>query len=169
MHAAPAVSRALCAKQKTHTSIQVQRRQSGIPCAVVLRLISRSPRGPGFLAPVVGVMRSIIANLTPASGRRDHATSPYARHAVRRSARPRPPQSRLAFRDDRDTPLASSRDARIKATDLPDGATEILPVVPICRRPSGKFPKPPASAVLLRGPVAGATRGAGVAAPPAAA
>ncbi len=33
---------------------------------------------PGFLATVVSVMRSIIANLAPASGRRDHATSPYA-------------------------------------------------------------------------------------------
>ena len=35
-----------------------------------------SPRGPGFLAPVVCVMRSIIANLTPASGRQDHTISP---------------------------------------------------------------------------------------------
>jgi hypothetical protein len=43
-----------------------------------LRLISRSPRGPGFLAPVIGVMRSIIANLTSASGGQDHATSPSA-------------------------------------------------------------------------------------------
>ena len=33
----------LCIK-KTHTSIQVQRRQSGLPCAMALRLISRSPR-----------------------------------------------------------------------------------------------------------------------------
>ena len=43
MRAAPAVS---CAKlcEEPHTSIQVQRRQSGIPCAMVLRLISRSPR-----------------------------------------------------------------------------------------------------------------------------
>jgi hypothetical protein len=29
---------------KTHTSIQVQRRASGLPCAMVLRLISCSPR-----------------------------------------------------------------------------------------------------------------------------
>jgi hypothetical protein len=29
---------------KTHTSIQVQRKQSGLPCAMVLRLISCSPR-----------------------------------------------------------------------------------------------------------------------------
>ena len=55
---------------------------SGIPHAMVLRLISRSPRGPGSLAPVIGVMRSIIANLTPASGRQDHATSPSAKAAL---------------------------------------------------------------------------------------
>ena len=40
-----------------------------------------SPRGPGFLAPVIGVMRSIIANLAPASGRQDHTTSPSANAA----------------------------------------------------------------------------------------
>jgi hypothetical protein len=32
----------------------------------------------GFLATVIRVMRSIIANLTPASGRQDHTTSPSA-------------------------------------------------------------------------------------------
>jgi hypothetical protein len=32
------------AHKKTHTSIQVQRKQSGLPCAMVLRLISCSPR-----------------------------------------------------------------------------------------------------------------------------
>jgi hypothetical protein len=43
VRAAPAVS---CAKveTKTHTSVQVQRRHSGIPCAMALRLISCSPR-----------------------------------------------------------------------------------------------------------------------------
>src|SRR5258708_36943799 len=47
MRAAPAVS---CAKlcKKTHSSIQVQRRQSDIPCAMVLRPISRSPRRSGW-------------------------------------------------------------------------------------------------------------------------
>ncbi len=101
-------SRVQFALRKAHTSIQVQRRQSGIPCAVVLTLISRSPRGTGFLAPVIGAMRSIIANLTPASRRRDHATSPSAkmpfvlRHLASTAAR-------LAFRDDRDTPLWSRR------------------------------------------------------------
>src|ERR1700692_4269398 len=37
---------------KTHTSIQVQRRQSGIPCAMVLRLVSCSPRRSGFFGTV---------------------------------------------------------------------------------------------------------------------
>src|ERR1700688_2576868 len=42
MRAAPAVP---CAKwkKKTHTSIQVQRRHSDIPCAMALRITSRSP------------------------------------------------------------------------------------------------------------------------------
>ena len=30
---------------------------AGIPCAMVLRLMARSPRRPGFLAPVVGSVR----------------------------------------------------------------------------------------------------------------
>jgi hypothetical protein len=48
MRAAPAVS---CAKsrRRTHTSIQVQRRHSDIPCAMVLRLTSRSPRRIGLV------------------------------------------------------------------------------------------------------------------------
>ena len=40
-----------CTK-KAHTSIQVQRRQSGLPCAMALRLISCSPRRPGFFVTV---------------------------------------------------------------------------------------------------------------------
>ena len=43
VHAAPAVSRANDAKD-AHTSIQVQRRHSDFPCAMVLRLTSCSPR-----------------------------------------------------------------------------------------------------------------------------
>ena len=41
-------SRVQKAKRKTHTSIQVQRRHSGIPCAMALRLTSRSPRRIGL-------------------------------------------------------------------------------------------------------------------------
>jgi hypothetical protein len=47
MRAAPAVP---CAKweKKTHTSIQVQRRHSDIPCAMALRITSSSPRRIGL-------------------------------------------------------------------------------------------------------------------------
>jgi hypothetical protein len=61
--------------KKTHTSIQVQRRQSGIPCAMVLTLIPRSPRRIGlcclrrlriwFCPP--GRARKTSADLTPTS------------------------------------------------------------------------------------------------------
>src|SRR6202795_4067234 len=61
---------------KTHTSIQVQRRQSGIPCAMVLRLLSGSPRRSGFLVPVIDGVTP--ADLTPASRRQDHTSSPSA-------------------------------------------------------------------------------------------
>jgi hypothetical protein len=54
---------------------------------MVLRLISRSPRGPGSFAPVVsqGVTPQTLA---PASGRQDHTTSPSASGSpVKRAAR----------------------------------------------------------------------------------
>ena len=67
--------------EKTHTSIQVQRRQSDIPCAMALRLISCSPRSGR--APCHRRCAEINRhNLTPASGRRDHTTLPYASRAV---------------------------------------------------------------------------------------
>jgi hypothetical protein len=76
MRAAPAVS---CAKlcEETHTSIQVQREQSGIPCAMALRLMPRSPRrriplvtvidGLAALSRPVGLTKT-SADLTPATG-----------------------------------------------------------------------------------------------------
>src|SRR5260221_14218794 len=76
MHAASAVPCAKWAK-KTHTSIQVQRRQSDIPCAMALRLISCSPRRTALLPP--SPVRSVfLTNLTPAPRRQDHTSSPYA-------------------------------------------------------------------------------------------
>src|ERR1700680_4033683 len=50
VHAAPAVSRANT-HSKTHTSIQVQRRQSGLPCAVVYGLLRALPGDRAFLPP----------------------------------------------------------------------------------------------------------------------
>src|SRR5580692_10825406 len=101
---------------------------SGIPHAMVLRLISRSPRGPGFLAPVA--LWIIPQSLTPASGRQDHTTSPSAlasfvgatralrHHCVHRI--PLPTFVTIAKR-----PSSRRRDARKSARDLPDGASAL--------------------------------------------
>src|SRR5438105_15156216 len=76
MHAAPAVSCANCTN-KAHTSIQVQRRQSGFPCAVGYGLLRALPGERALLSP--SPPRSLLLkSLTPASRRQDHTTSPYA-------------------------------------------------------------------------------------------
>src|SRR6201747_3124757 len=85
MRAAPAVP---CAKKwrKTHTSIQVQRRTSDIPCAMALRLITRSPRRRIRLVTVIGELAASprpvgptrLRQLDTSNGCRNHTTSPYA-------------------------------------------------------------------------------------------
>ena len=69
-----------CAK-KAHTSIQVQTEQSGIPCAMALRLMPCSPRRRIRLVTVVdgltidrkpGWVRTTSASLTPATGAGPH-------------------------------------------------------------------------------------------------
>src|SRR6202022_2288813 len=85
MRAAPAVSRA---KQvtKAHTSIQVQRRRSDIPCAMALRLITRSPRRRIRLVTVVGELAAsprpvgpaCLRQLDTSNGCQNHTPSPYA-------------------------------------------------------------------------------------------
>src|ERR1700682_4110940 len=84
MRAAPAVP---CAKwvEETHTSIQVQRRRSDIPCAMALRLITRSPRRRIRLVTVVGELAAsprpvgpaCLRQLDTSNGWRNHTTSPY--------------------------------------------------------------------------------------------
>jgi hypothetical protein len=92
--------------RETHTSIQVHRRQSGIPCAMVLT-------GSFVLSPATGLvchrrLRKLpFANLTPASGRQDHTTSPSTSSAFVYSAisvHRIPPR----IRDDHDTPLGGA-------------------------------------------------------------
>ena len=85
VRAAPAVS---CAKlcEETHTSIQVQRRHSGIPCAMVLRLMPCSPRRRIRLVTVVSGLMACLSPVGPAclrglgasNGRQDHTVLPYA-------------------------------------------------------------------------------------------
>jgi hypothetical protein len=82
VRAAPAVSRAN-RKQKAaheHTGSAEAVRPSlrnGFTAYFVLSLAT------GFVVTIARVMRSIIANLTPAPGRQDHTTSPSALRAVR--------------------------------------------------------------------------------------
>src|SRR6185312_12059952 len=49
---------------------------TGIPCAMVLRLIRALPGVPGLLASVA--LRNVSQRLIPASGDQDHAISPSA-------------------------------------------------------------------------------------------
>ena len=87
---------------------------SGLPCAMVLRLIRDLPGDRAFLPPSPARCGSIFADLTPASGRQDHATSPSAiNHSSRDLSRPSHPASYV--RDDRETPLLWIRDARMIA------------------------------------------------------
>jgi hypothetical protein len=102
VRAAPTVSCATVHK-KTHTSIQVQRRQSGIPCAMVLTVSF-------VLSPATGLSchrhprKMLPANLMPASGHQDHTTSPSASSAfVKGAIRVHRVPSRVC--DDRETPL----------------------------------------------------------------
>ena len=67
----------ICAHKNAHTSIQVQRKHSGLPCAVALRVTSCSPQRTALL-PLSSPRSLLPRNLTPAPRRQDHTTSPYA-------------------------------------------------------------------------------------------
>jgi hypothetical protein len=123
-------SRVQDALKNAHTSIQVQPEQPGIPCAMVLRLMPRSPWRRIPLASIAGELAARIARLGFANLRRldtshgcqDHTVLPYANaplvwragiaHGKTRPAIPdRAPgavasiAARPNVRDDRDTPL----------------------------------------------------------------
>jgi hypothetical protein len=79
-------SRVQSAQRKTHTSIQVQRRQSGIPCAMALRLMPCSPRrrirlvtvAAGLMALPIRSDRISHRQLDTSNGCQDHTVLPYA-------------------------------------------------------------------------------------------
>jgi len=111
-------TRSLACKVKKHTSVITTGLPSlpGLPCAMVLRLTSRSPRRPGSFATVVS--RKPPQNLTPASGRQDHTTSPsasasFVELAVASLMLPRPSHPVPNVRDDRETPLCVGRDGAL--------------------------------------------------------
>jgi hypothetical protein len=101
---APGAPAAACAKVEVESTrvSQVTPKTPGIPRTMVLRLISCSPRRSGSFATVAS--RTCPRNLTPASRRQDHTTSPSASGALVRSTlrvHRIPPH----VRDDRETPL----------------------------------------------------------------
>src|ERR1700724_914834 len=114
---APAVLRAKVkssthASHHGHTGITRHSPRNG------LRLIPRSPRGPGSFAPVTSAGIASCENLAPASGRQDHTTSPSASSAFvlcAISVHRNPPH----VRDDRETPLLVRRDDLLLFLFLP--------------------------------------------------
>src|SRR5271154_5240593 len=110
---------------KTHTSIQVQRKQSGLPCAMVLQLISCSPRrDQSLFVTVIPKKRELLANLTPAigaSGPHDFTVRGRLRSSFANSAST---ASHRAFRDVRNAPLAGWDGTRSEG-DLPSRSSAI--------------------------------------------
>ena len=119
VRAAPAVS---CAQvdKKTHMSIQVQRKQSGLPCAMALQLIPCSPRRDhSLLVTVVPQKRELPRNLTPANRgvrttRLCRPLQPRSSVAAFASIAPRP-----AFRDECAYAPLVGRDGHRSEADLP--------------------------------------------------
>src|SRR5437899_12625589 len=94
---------------KAHTSIQVRQEHPGLPCAMALRLTSRSSRRTALLPPSPALL---IASLTPAPRRPNHTTSPYASGAyVYRALSVHRISPRV--RDDRERPSSAVRRAEL--------------------------------------------------------
>jgi hypothetical protein len=100
---------AACATKSTRVSNHRYAASAGIPCAMVLRLMSRSPRGPGSFAPVIPE-KLASQELSASVG----APGPHAfavRNSIARLATPlRPPHPAPNVRDDREAPLLWVRD-----------------------------------------------------------
>ncbi len=89
-------SRVQDALKNAHTSIQVQPEQPGIPRAMVLQLMPRSPRRRIHLASVASELTARIARLSFANlrrldashGRQDHTVLPYAASSAKNFNQP---------------------------------------------------------------------------------
>src|SRR5258708_24432263 len=90
---------------------------------MVFGLISRSPRRSVLFVTVVS--RVFSQDLTPASRRQNHTTSPSA-SAPSSGAPPASTASRPAFRDDREPPLCLGRDGNRYRFDLGQRRREIF-------------------------------------------
>jgi hypothetical protein len=116
-------SRVRCVLEMLHTSIQVQRRASGLPCAMALRHIRFRP-GDRLSCHHRRLEALALANLTPAPGRRTQTISPYASAALvsrdLASTATCPSFATMA-----DAPLVG-QDGGSYGFDLPDGASDLF-------------------------------------------
>jgi hypothetical protein len=86
---------------------------------------------PGDQACLTPSSALLIADLTPAWGRQNDTTWPYAsasfvRLAFARLTLPRPPHPAPNVRDDREAPLLWARDGGSPSADLPEGKSGIF-------------------------------------------
>jgi hypothetical protein len=115
---APGAPAAACAKVEVESTrvSQVTPKTPGIPRAMVYGLLRALP-GDRALLPPSPLRSLLLKDLTPASRRQDHTTSPSASGALVRSAlrvHRIPPH----VRDDRETPLRKRRDGWEYINDL---------------------------------------------------
>ena len=102
-------SRVQCMHRNAHTSIQVQPKHSGIPCAMALRHMPRSPWrrirrasiAAGLMAKSIRLDRIRHRKLDTSHGCQDHTVLPYASASyvlrdVNRSVQPNEAQTQLA-------------------------------------------------------------------------
>ena len=117
VRAAPAVSCASCTKKGAHEhtgSAETLRPspRNGFTAYSALSLVT------GFLATIAREKRLLLTNLTPASGRQNHTTSPSASRAVRQK-RIRVHRIPPHVRDDREPPLLSGETGELIALICP--------------------------------------------------
>ena len=138
-------------QRNAHTSIQVQRKHSGIPCAMALRLMPCSPRrrirlvtvAAGLIAETIRLDHIGHRQLGTSNGCRDHTVLPYAttpfvlRAVAAHEVQARPAitlranaaastASHPAFVTIAIRPSCRERMGRAGRTDLPDGESEIF-------------------------------------------
>jgi hypothetical protein len=113
----------VCKRKSIRVSHHRYAGHSGIPCAMVLRFPSRSPRGSAFLPPspvrCAGIVHQVDLSVER-SGPHDFAVRISAFRLI---ALTRPPHSMPNVRDDREAPLRiGPGTGRAGRRDLPDGA-----------------------------------------------
>jgi hypothetical protein len=127
VRAAPAVS---CARynSKAHTSIQVQRRHSGLPCAMVYGLLRALPGDRAFLPPSLPrITPRKLDTSVGVSGPHDFAVRcSIVRLRLSRPMLPRPSLPVPTFVTIAKRPSVWDGMAQARRDDLPDGPSEIF-------------------------------------------